>query len=32
MWLAGAVTIASGWDYAVKFWEAVRHAGRTTGP
>ena len=32
MWLAGAVTIASGWDYAVKFWEAVRQAGRTTAP
>lgn len=32
MWLAGAVTIASGWGYAVKFGEAIRQAGRTTDP
>lgn len=29
MWLAGAVTFASGWDYAVKFRQAIRQAGRT---
>lgn len=32
MWLAGAVTIASGWDYAVKFGEAIRQAGQTKDP
>ena len=32
MWLAGAVTIASGWGYAVKFGEAIRQVGRTTDP
>ena len=32
MWLTAAVTIASGWDYIVRFTGAVREVGRTAKP
>ena len=32
MWLTAAVTIASGWDYIVRFTDAVRQVGRTAKP
>jgi len=32
MWLTAAVTIASGWDYIVRFTDAVREVGRTAKP
>ena len=31
MWLTGAITFASGWDYAVRFRDGIRQAGRSSG-
>ena len=32
MWLAAAVTIASGWDYVARFTDTVRQVGGTAKP
>ena len=32
MWLTAVLTIASGWDYIVRFYDAVRRAGGSGGP
>jgi CDP-diacylglycerol--glycerol-3-phosphate 3-phosphatidyltransferase len=32
MWLTAVVTIASGWDYVVRFRDAVRQVGRSVRP